>query len=276
MTSQRLLFIDFDGTLAEWGVVPDTHIDAIHAVQAQGHTVFLCTGRPISIVPQAVLDLVDGVVCSAGAYVQHRGEVIQDERFSPELGRKTIEALLAHQARFSLETPTGLYSTPGTVEHLRDDYHAGAPDKAQEMLNQLLDMITYPEDLTAESFAKVSVWVSPTSVAQIASEISPEVRALPNSITADGEHSGELQRADIDKADGMEVACAHLGATMAETIGFGDGHNDIGMLKAAGVAVGIEGSHPDVLAHADLIVPGPQDGGLWVAFRKLGLVADQA
>lgn len=46
MSGQHALFLDFDGTLADHGIVPKAHVDALARVRDAGHLAFLCTGRP--------------------------------------------------------------------------------------------------------------------------------------------------------------------------------------------------------------------------------------
>jgi len=53
-----------------------------------------------------------------------------------------------------------------------------------------------------------------------------------------------------------------LGIKMEDTIAFGDNHNDIGMLKAAGTGIAMENSPEEVKAIADFIAPSNIDGGV--------------
>ncbi|NTV39192.1 MAG: HAD hydrolase family protein, partial [Demequinaceae bacterium] len=60
---QRAIFLDVDGTYAHHGLVPPAHAAAVRAARAGGHLVFLCTGRPVSLLPQHLTAAgFDGVV----------------------------------------------------------------------------------------------------------------------------------------------------------------------------------------------------------------------
>ncbi|WP_062004977.1 MULTISPECIES: HAD family hydrolase [Arthrobacter] len=62
------VFLDVDGTYADYGVVPDAHVRAVRSARAAGHKVFLCTGRPVSMLPEHILEAgFDGLIASAGA-----------------------------------------------------------------------------------------------------------------------------------------------------------------------------------------------------------------
>lgn len=241
-TGSRVIFLDIDGTLADWGVVPPAHSELIRAARRNGHTVLLCTGRAESRIPADASREVDGIVSSAGARVRLDGTLLEDVRYPSELAARAVEVLRRHDVAFVLEAPDSVR----------------ASDSA--------------EPLDGFAFAKITVQDSAVPIEDLAAEIGPGVRALPNSVDAGAPRSGELQLADVDKADGIRTVLARLGRTPAEVVGAGDGMNDLGMLELAGTAIAIEGSPAPVLALADLVTPGPHRAGLVDAFRRLGLV----
>ena len=69
MTSSKLVFIDIDGTLADENhIVPESAKTACARAQANGHKLFICTGRSVPKIERNILDLgFDGVVSVAGA-----------------------------------------------------------------------------------------------------------------------------------------------------------------------------------------------------------------
>ena len=274
-SDRRAVFLDFDGTLAEQGVVPAAQVEAVRAVQANGHPVMLSTGRAESIVAPAVLDLLDGSVCSAGAHVRLADEVLLDERYPEALGRRAVEVLLAHEVPFVLEAPEALYCSDAMAQWIRRRSDERPPAPAGSIGNgtkDLLDAVVVPEDLAACSFAKIALWRSPVTVEQLAAEIGEEVGALPSSTSQVDGSAGELFLRHLDKAGGVRTLAARLGVDMDATIGAGDGMNDLGMLRATGTSIAIEGAPAPVLEAADLVVPGPLDAGPALAFERLGLI----
>lgn len=272
MADRRCVFIDFDGTFAEQGVAPLAHASAVRRARAKGHAVLLCTGRPASIVAPEVAALFDGVIASAGGWIQLDGELLEDRRFPEGLGRRAVEVLLGHDVPFVLETPEALLCTPRSAEELRGRVRPTVPEGLGNGVQDLIDAISVPEDPAAHSFAKISVWGSPIRVEQLAQEIGPEVGALPNSIS-DEISSGELHLLAIDKADGVRRAAEHLGFDPAATVGIGDGMNDVGMLRSVGTALAVEGSAAPVLAAAGgQSIPVPRQHGIVTAFERLGML----
>lgn len=276
LSRRRAVHLDFDGTLARAGIMPRAQAEAVRRARAAGHVMVLSTGRPGSIVATDVLELFDAVVTSAGAHVRVGEELLRDVRFPEALARRTVEVLEAAGAAYALEAPEALWCSAASARRL-EERRAGVPAPAEGDLGRgvldILDAVTVPEDLSACSFAKISVWSSRVPVEEIAAQLGDEIGALPNSISEDGRGSGELHLAGIDKADGLHLLAEHLGLPVEETVAVGDGPNDLGMLRAAGTAVVIRGSRPEVLATGDLEIAPPAEHGIEDAFTRLGLFA---
>ena len=68
---KKLVFLDIDGTLLPPGgmQVPQSALDALHKAHANGHKLFLCTGRNLGMTRPLLRHGFDGYICSAGGYV---------------------------------------------------------------------------------------------------------------------------------------------------------------------------------------------------------------
>jgi hydroxymethylpyrimidine pyrophosphatase-like HAD family hydrolase len=270
-TARRLVLTDFDGTFAEAGGVPDAHVQAARALREAGHLFVLATGRPRSIVSEQIRSLFDGVIASAGCHVEFGGIVLQDRHYPPELTTRALAVLREHDALFALEATEAMWVQSGDAPGMREAF---APAQARSGNNSiLLEAIREVPDPEARPFAKIFVQRSPVSVEVLAEAIGPGVRPLPSSLLRDGHHRGELQLSAVDKADGLHLLAEHLGIPVPNTIAVGDGLNDLGMLEAAGVAVGISGGAEEVARIADLMVPGPTEGGFARACERLDLLS---
>ena len=273
-STRRLVLIDFDGTLAARGVAPRAHAEAVLAARAAGHTVLLATGRAASIVHPDVAALFDGMITAAGARIQLGTEVLRDEEFPAPLGRRAVEVLLEQEVPFVLEAHEALYATAATAELVRSRPQPSAQELSAGIgggPRDIAEAVQVPADLTRESFAKISLWSSPVPLEDLAARIGPEIGALPGAIMQHRTASGELHLAGIDKADGLLLACEHLGLEQSATVAIGDGLNDLGMMRIAGTGVAVQGAPEQLLAAADTVVPGPAELGVVTAFQSLGL-----
>ena len=96
---------------------------------------------------------------------------------------------------------------------------------------------------------------------------------MPYSIGEDQDTSGELQLSAIDKIDGVKRVLEHVGIPLERAVGFGDGMNDVGMLRGVGVSVPVEGSDASrAISGPAFVMRGPREGGLADVLEKLGLV----
>ncbi|WNM28291.1 HAD-IIB family hydrolase [Demequina capsici] len=275
--ASKAIFLDIDGTYADRGTVPDAHRDAVRAARAAGHLVFLCTGRPESLIFPQMLDAgFDGVVAAAGAHVTVHGEMLQDLRFPDDLAARTLAALDAHDGLYWIETPEATYCRQDTVDRFEDflPAHMKQPTNggvAKARL-QVLSHLTVVDQLRPIRIGKVTVTHADAPLTDIAAEIGADIGVIGSSIPGMGDRAGELYMAHVHKATGIEAVIAHLNIAQEDVIAFGDGPNDIEMLAYASVGVAVEGAAEALLAVADRTCGRPGDGGLAVAFAELGLV----
>ncbi len=272
--ARRVIFLDFDGTYAHHGVVPRAHAEAVAAAQSRGHVVVLCTGRPMSLIPEDVIASgLDGFVATAGAYVELGSETLLDVRFSDQLATQAIELLDASGALYILETPSATFTRRAAADAMTQAAQQSSDPAVAQGLRSLVDAFTVQEDLSMIRPSKIMSFEGPVPVQEIATLLGPEVATVPSSLRDLGQGGGgEIFLASVNKATGMAPAIAHLGLTREDVVACGDGPNDLEMLEFAGTSVAIEGSAPELLAISDLVVAGPEDAGLVEAFVALGLI----
>jgi Cof subfamily protein (haloacid dehalogenase superfamily) len=271
----RAVFLDVDGTYADYGVVPEGHVRAVQAARKAGHRVLLCTGRPVAMLPEGILSAgFDGLVASAGAYVEVAGTVLVDRRFPAELAARAVKALDAHDAVYILEAQEDLHAPPAALTRLRailDAHFSHAPEGpvgAADIFNAVRPTL----DRASVPFAKISVFDSPVSMEHLVQEIGGAIAVVANSVADEGSHAGELYQRGISKAGGVAAVIEHLGISRQDTIAVGDGANDLEMIAYAGIGVAIEGSNPELVALADHTAARPREEGLVAAFAELGLI----
>ena len=273
-SSPRAIFLDIDGTYAHHGVVPDAHTDAVRRARANGHRVFLCTGRArCAVSPRLLAAGFDGVVAGAGAYAELAGEVLRDEVVPPALARRSVDALVSYGAVALLESTQALYALPVARDAMEDRARRSASAGSQAALwDDLRDAQRVVDSLHGLDFAKAVTLSANADLSVIAAAIGPEVAAVETSLKDLGRGAGELYLAHVSKAVGIAAVVERLALSPADVVAMGDGPNDIEMLEYAGTAVGIAGGHPDVLAIADVVAEGPESAGLAAAFAELGLI----
>ncbi|MGH2345450.1 MAG: Cof-type HAD-IIB family hydrolase [Chloroflexota bacterium] len=72
----------------------------------------------------------------------------------------------------------------------------------------------------------------------------------------------EFLHPDVSKGAALREAMTYLGIDPARVIAFGDGHNDIGLLKEAGTGVAMANAEEEVRVLADLVAPSNTEDGI--------------
>ena len=74
------------------------------------------------------------------------------------------------------------------------------------------------------------------------------------------------------KPNGLAHTLAHLGLTREQSIAFGDGGNDVAMLRAAGAGVAMGNACDEALAAADYVTASVDDDGIRRALEHFGVI----
>lgn len=271
----KTVFLDFDGTLADHGRVPAAHIDAIQRARGNGHHVLLCTGRPKSLVPRLLRDSIfDGLVCAAGGYIEVDDQVLCDIRFPADVAERTVDVLDENDVTYVLEAPEAVFGPAGMHGRIRKllngtVWSTNPRDESSDLLSALHTM----SDMADPSFGKAVVLESPTAtVDELAAEIGDPVAPITISVQDITGNAGELYLRNVNKSSGIALVAEHYGISLPDIIAIGDGHNDIDMVGYAGIGVAIQGAPAELLARAQLTIPGPEYNGLVEGFTRLGLI----
>jgi Cof subfamily protein (haloacid dehalogenase superfamily) len=280
---RRIIFLDVDGTILEHGahVAPSTG-DAIRAVRAAGHLVYLSTGRSASDIHPAVAEIgFDGAVTNSGALVTSDGEVVVDRPLSPEATDRMLAALRGRGIRYFLQTRDGVYASDDMAELMRDyaaaleaREAAGEEVRPEDSLVGLAQR-TFPRaddaDLTRVDKA-VFVSDHEGGLEELRADLGDEFLIVPGSMPLPGGSNGEINERDTTKGSAIELLLAHLGIDAADAIAVGDSWNDIEMFEVCGVSVAMGNARPELKVLADFVTTDVLDDGIAHAFRRLGLI----
>ena len=276
--SRKIIFLDVDGTLVDYeGKLPDSAARAVQQARANGHRVYICTGRSRAEVYPYLWDIgLDGMIGGNGSYVEDGGEVVMHQMMTGAQCRRVVDWLHERGLPFYLESNSGLYASTdfatGAAEAVRE-YSRRKNGEAGVMTVQdaFPDMI-YNGNLYREDVNKISFVLHSYQDYLDAAAAFPDLKAGTWGGSGETALFGDLGVKDITKAHAIDVLLAHLGAERADTIAFGDAKVDIPMLEycAYGVAMGNGGD--EIRAMADLVTDDVEHDGLWNAFRKLGLL----
>ena len=81
----------------------------------------------------------------------------------------------------------------------------------------------------------------------------------------------EINTKASDKGAALRSLCEKLGIDIRDTMVFGDGLNDIGMFRAAGLSVAMANADPALKDEADFVTAGNDENGVAAAIRRFAL-----
>ena len=74
------------------------------------------------------------------------------------------------------------------------------------------------------------------------------------------------------KQHGIDLIAAHYGIDLKDTLAFGDGGNDISMLRHAGIGIAMGNANDTVKQNADYVTDDIDNDGIVKALRHLDLL----
>ena len=255
----KAIFFDIDGTLVSFKshTVPESARRAIARLREQGVKVFIATGRLMKHVA-IVNDIeVDGYITVNGGYcITSAGEVIFESAFP----RATVERVidLSEQYGFDLNVMTH-----------QDMYVSSMGERVQKIASMINIMPTVA-DVRAIAATQPVVQMCPYISRELEQEIMP---LLPDCVGSRWiDTFMDLNVRGVDKSLGIQQVMNYYGLTMAEAMAFGDGGNDLPMVRDAAVGVAMGNACDELKAVADYITSSVDEDGVSRALEHFGLI----
>lgn len=277
--ARKAVFLDVDGTYVnDRGVVPASARRAVVAARANGHQVFLCTGRAVSELWDHILDAgFDGFITSAGGYVELDGEVLLHRSIPVDDVRRVVEFFGTHGVEYFLEANSGLYGSRNARARVRALLYGGASDPAElaeleQGLGPFIDTLIDDQDLVRADINKIFILDSDLSLERVRAEFAGTFHVIPATSEMFGPNSGEMSIPGVHKATGIALLLARLGIAREDAVAFGDGHNDLEMIEFVGTGIAMGNALPSIKAAAACVTGEPDEDGIARSFAALGLI----
>lgn len=245
-----LVASDLDGTLlpADAGDQPRTR-RALDRLRVAGIPFVICTGRMFRSARRvaARLGLEAGpVICYQGAMVADlaTGERLLHRPMSGEVAGEVVRHLRElgrHLNAFIDDTLV--------VEDL-DDWARFYAEHAEVSIDLVPDL---EAEVTARPPTKLVAISDPADVGRLLPDLQERWRGRLYVTRSQPEYI-EFADAGVSKSGALQWLCDRQGLRRDRSVTCGDGHNDIDMLRWAGLGVAMAEAAPDVRSAADLVV----------------------
>lgn len=272
--NKKLVFLDIDGTLTPPGqnTPPESALRAIRQAQANGHKIFLCTGRNKAMLAPVLALGFDGAVASAGGYVFTKDEVLYDCPMTAEQFDTAMRLLKEGGVFRTVETRDGSYCDENIKEFLAN---AGPGNSELERWRAAIEkelnirpLSEYPGD---PAYKIVLMFSRPEQLLPAKEALEKEFNFVVQDDAHLGVLNGEIINRQFDKGRGVRIVAEALGFDIADTIGFGDSMNDLEMIETVGVSVCMDNGSPLLKQKSSMVCPAVDADGMAWAFEKLGL-----
>jgi len=266
----KLIALDLDGTLKTTdNRISEKTREALIECQKKGMRVILASGRPTPGLRHEAAEL--ELEKHGGILLSFNGARVYDIQNDTVIYEKVVEKKYADEIYDRAKQYGLAVMTYEGLNILTED----DDDKYVQVEKNINDIYIKHVDAWKESFDgginKVLLTGEPEYVAKIEQEFkAPYEDKL--SIYRSAPFFIEVMAQNIDKAASLQKLCEYLGVTKDEMIAFGDGFNDISMIKFAGLGVAMGNAQDVVKEAADKITASNDEDGIYVTLKELGLV----
>ncbi|CAN7223612.1 Cof-type HAD-IIB family hydrolase [Terrabacter sp. LjRoot27] len=261
---------DVDGTLLDHRrTLSSRTVAAIRAVREAGHTFVLCSSRmPASLEGLERLCGVEPtplIAYNGGLVLRADRSVVTDVPIAPEDARAVYavcERLALHASFFA-----------------GDDWYAWGPDEWTEREATITAVDPSPESahhyvsgghVDAQPPHKVMAMGEPALVDELEAALAGRAGLVTYRSKAT---YLEIANAACSKGDGLRALADELGVDVADTVFFGDNHNDVSAFAVAGTAVAVANAVDPALDAATVVTGHHREDGVaayledWLAAR---------
>ena len=265
----RAIALDLDGTLTNHDkvVTPRTR-QALLKAQELGTVIILASGRPTyGIVPVAeCLELE-----KRGGYIlSYNGGNIVNAKTGEKLFSQFLpDAVIPILYKYAKEKSHALLGYAGNeiITEMPDDPYVKEESRINKMNIRKVDNLL---DALEPHPTKLLMTGDPTDMLKAEEELV-EILGEKMDIFRSAPFFLELVPKGIDKAQSLLRLLSKINLTPADLIAFGDGYNDLSMLKLAGVGVAMANAAPEVRADADYVTLSNEEDGVAAALLHFGM-----
>lgn len=260
----KAIFFDIDGTLVPYGtgMIPDEVKSALARLRREGVKIFISTGRHKRWINNLGDTQFDGyVTVNGGMCLEGDGETVIHKTTVPSDDIRRL-------AEFSHTTDMPLVVVPAANPIFITRKDEGVAHVASVLKLPPIE-INQVDSAIHDDVVQLMAFGSEEERQQ--SGLFTEI-LLGCKATSWNPWFCDIIPNDSDKSKGLEIMARHFGFDMSETAAFGDGSNDMGMLRAAAVGIAMGDSDFHVKEAADMVTLPAAEGGIIHALRQLDLL----
>ena len=255
---KKIVFFDIDGTLLDYEKkLPVSTKKAIHLLKENGVFVAIATGRAPFMFTSLRKELdIDSFVSFNGQYVVFENEVI----YKNPLDHKEVETFL--QASTANGHPL-IFMNEVTMK---------ATTNHHPFIETSLGSLLFPHPEEDRSFYLHNEIYQTLLFCEIEDEKLYFNNYPKFNFIRWHPYSVDILPNGGSKAIGIKKMIDRLGFELKDVYAFGDGLNDLEMLKAVGTGIAMGNSVPEAKSVANLVTSDVDKDGIWNGLKELDLI----
>ena len=257
----KAAFFDIDGTLVSFRThcVPESTKRAIATLRANGVKCFISSGRHLDNIDNLGDLQFDGYVTVNGGMTYFNGELID----ANPIDRADVNAALSILYPES-STPTFGIEPFAVSFVLRNGLVLNYENDKTSQIFEELGFKKKPRLVDLRTLAAEPVY---QMISFFDVETEPQILSLLSHCESQrwSPVFTDLVPKNQSKVRGMDKVCEIIGARPSEVMAFGDGGNDVAMLRHVGLGVAMGNAVDAVKQQANIVCPSVDDDGIeWV------------
>ena len=262
----RIIALDLDGTLLNSAKeLSSANLAALKRAADAGIEIVPTTGRFYGAMPQVIRDLpfIHYAITINGAQVAdlRTGEILYRAEMPWQQAVDLMEFLDPQPVIYDCYMDNDAFMTAALKERI--DEMVSSPHY-RKMIRELRKPVPELKAFLTErghDVQKVQFFTDkPELWAQMMKELPERFENL--CVSSSVSDNVEINQIHANKGEALYALADHLGVEREATLAFGDGLNDLSMLKAAGIGVAMANASPACLAAADLVTGHHDEDGL--------------
>jgi Cof subfamily protein (haloacid dehalogenase superfamily) len=263
----KAIAFDLDGTLksSDKKILPETKKIIIELAK-KGVIIILASGRPTYGMIEEAKEL---ELSSLGGYVlSFNGAKVIEQKSKKVIYNRSYSSVLAHQVyQRAKEYKLAVLSYIGDtiISEDTDDEYVQLEASLNKMPIRRVESFV---DTINQEVNKVLLTGKPQYIEEILTTFKePFINKL--SVYRSTPYFIEVMDEGVDKASSLDVILKSLDIKQEELVAFGDGYNDLTMIRYAGLGVAMDNSVQDVKEVADYITDSNDNEGIANCLKKL-------
>ena len=249
--SYTCFFFDVDGTLFDNGIhaVPESTIDALKRLKEKNKKCIICTGRgmeTLKLVPQWDCIEWDGYILYNGALcLDKEGKVLKMDTLDSSILQQIEKVSNEHDIVMYYEGLHSWMNKPLNEKAIRGLQFMGWTSgfDVRDIEEDVCTMMAFDDDFSMfESIKGISIYPTP-------------------------HHYADIGIQGISKGSGIQTFIDYFNISKENTMGFGDGNNDVEMIEAVGMGVAMGQGTQNCKNAANYITEPVNQDGLYKALE---------